>query len=50
MVHVYGDHVIEGVQYAAFFLAGLVGCCLVPCVAVWAAREFCTIGVVEFDA
>jgi hypothetical protein len=49
MMEVYGPVVVEAIRFAAWFLAATVGSCLVPCIIVWAAREFCVIGLVEMD-
>lgn len=49
MLDLYGEMVIKAVQYAALFLAAFLGCCLVPCIVVWLARELCTINVLEID-
>jgi hypothetical protein len=49
MVTLYGTAVIEAIKYSAYFFAGMVGAWLIPAVAIWLAREYCTIQVVEFD-
>lgn len=49
MMDLYGHDIINAVRYAAYSLAGVVGCCILPNVIIWLAREFCTINVVELD-
>jgi len=49
MVHLNGHVIIDALRYASYFFAGGVGCCLIPNVVIWFAREFLTIQVVELD-
>ncbi len=49
MIDIYGEVIIHAVKYGSYFLAAASSCCLVPCVVVWLAREFCTIRIVELD-
>lgn len=49
MLAIYGNTLVMAVRDCSFMLAGVLGCCLAPCVVVWLAREFCTIRVVELE-
>lgn len=49
MIDIYGDVIIQAIKYGSYFLAGTASCCLIPCVVVWVAREFCTIRIVELE-
>jgi hypothetical protein len=49
MVSAYGPIVIEAVLVATYCFIGVVGCCMIPFIVVYLAREFCTINVVELE-
>jgi len=49
MLEIYGNTLVLAIRDCSFILAGVLGCCLIPCVVVFWAREFCTIQVVELE-
>jgi len=49
MLEIYGNTLVLAIRDCSFILAGVLGCCLTPCVVVWMARECCIIRVVELE-
>lgn len=49
MIDAYGMIVIAAIRIATYCFLGIMGCCMVPPIVICAAREFCTINVVELE-
>mmetsp|Transcript_4254 Transcript_4254/g.9440 ORF Transcript_4254/g.9440 Transcript_4254/m.9440 type:complete len:376 (-) Transcript_4254:94-1221(-) len=49
MLEMYGNTLVLAIRDCSFILAGVLSCCLAPCIVVWLFRECCTIRVVELE-